>query len=69
MPTTTPDSAFKISRHQLEKHIQLLHTTLAEMRAVNLNNSPLQWHTKLRWEENIEQALVYFHQLLPSKET
>ena len=72
MPSTSPlDKSLVIrlkSPDRLQQHIDLLHTTLAEMRAVNLNNTPLQWHTKLRWEEHLEQALVFFHQMLPAKE-
>jgi hypothetical protein len=69
MPVSEQTVTVKVhNRERLRHHVALVHDVLAEMRGVNLNNTPLQWHTKLRWEEQLEQALLFFHQFLPPSE-
>ena len=52
----------------LEMHIQRLKVLREDMQSVNLNNHPLQWHTKLRWEEELYRLYQFFSKMLPTEE-
>ena len=50
---------------RLKESYDLLAATHAELVSINLNNSPMQWHTKKRLEAQIDAVLAFFQELLP----
>ena len=52
----------------LKGYIQQLDDLRKDMQSVNLNNHPLQWHTKLRWEDELMHIAEFFHKMLPVEE-
>ena len=52
----------------LKARIQQLEDLRKDMQSVNLNNHPLQWHTKLRWEDELLRITEFFQQMIPTEE-
>ena len=51
----------------LRGYIARLDDLRKDMQTVNLNNHPLQWHTKLRWEEELFRLHEFFQKMLPEE--
>jgi len=65
MPTATSLTIRLHNPERLRDQLEQLKSFRAEIQSVNLNNTPLQWHTKLRWEEQLARVVDFFQQFIP----
>ncbi len=69
MPTASKNLVIRFNNPDtLKGYIQRLDDLRKDMQSVNLNNHPLQWHTKLRWEDDLMRIVEFFQQMLPVEE-